>query len=84
MSDPCMRSTVLHRYSATVANPSAVSAQERANYSAMIDGILETSDLQTVTRKKIRAALEAKLGGTDLSAQKVSIEMSRPYERQPS
>ena len=48
-----------------------VSPDEEALYTRYIDEILHSVDLETVTRKKIRAELEDKLGGKDLSSQKV-------------
>lgn len=53
---------------------SPLSADEQAQYTSIIDGILKTADLTTVTRKKIRAGLESQLGGKDLSAQKNAIK----------
>lgn len=40
----------------------------------IIDGILATADLATVSRKKVRQALERSLGGKDLSDQKNAIK----------
>lgn len=51
--------------------PSAVTPEEENQYTKIIDGILKTVDLETVTRKKIRMGLESALGGKDLSDQKV-------------
>lgn len=48
-----------------------MTAEEETRYTEVIDGILATADLETVTRKKIRMGLEAALGGKDLSDQKV-------------
>jgi hypothetical protein len=48
-----------------------VSADEIEQYTKIIDGILATADLATVSRKKVRQALEQKLGGRDLTDQKV-------------
>lgn len=48
-----------------------MSADEADQYTAIIDGILATADLATVSRKKVRQALERSLGGKDLSDQKV-------------
>jgi hypothetical protein len=45
----------------------------------LIDGILATADLETVTRKKIRMGLETALGGRDLSDQKVRPCALRSY-----
>jgi hypothetical protein len=52
-----------------------VTTEEEARYTAIIDAILETADLTTVTRKKIRMGLERALGGKDLSPQKVYISI---------
>jgi hypothetical protein len=48
-----------------------VTSEERERYTSIIDAILATADLETITRKKIRQGLEKSLGGTDLSEQKV-------------
>lgn len=48
-----------------------VSPEELQRYTSIIDGILATADLATISRKKIRQGLETSLGGTDLSEQKV-------------
>lgn len=48
-----------------------LSPEERLLYTSIIDGILDTADLTTITRKKIRAGLQAQLGGKDLGDQKV-------------
>ncbi|KAK3321931.1 hypothetical protein B0H66DRAFT_574363 [Apodospora peruviana] len=50
-----------------------LSAEEKANYTSIIDGILAAADLQTVTRKKIRQGLEAAID-KDLSDQKIAIK----------
>jgi len=50
-----------------------VTAEEEIRYTQIIDGILATVDLETVTRKKIRSGLQDALGGKDLSDQKVPI-----------
>ena len=47
-----------------------VSAEDKAEYTRIIDGILASADLQTVTRKKVRQGLEATLA-RDLSEHKV-------------
>ncbi len=49
-----------------------VSPEERSRYTAIIDAILATADLETISRKKIRQGLETSLGGKDLSEQKVT------------
>ncbi|KAI1205364.1 SWIB-domain-containing protein [Annulohypoxylon truncatum] len=51
-----------------------LTAEEETRYTEIIDGILATADLETVTRKKIRMGLEAALGGKDLSDQKHAIK----------
>lgn len=43
-------------------------------YTQLVDAILSTADLETVTRKKVRKGLEKALGGKDLSDQKVAIK----------
>ncbi|KAI1335965.1 hypothetical protein F5Y15DRAFT_221490 [Xylariaceae sp. FL0016] len=48
--------------------------EDEARYTAIIDGILATADLETVTRKKIRLGLETALGGKDLTDQKAAIK----------
>ncbi|KAI0146820.1 hypothetical protein GGR57DRAFT_282574 [Xylariaceae sp. FL1272] len=48
--------------------------EDQTRYTRIIDGILATADLETVTRKKIRSGLETALGGKDLSEQKVAIK----------
>lgn len=48
-----------------------MSSEEVERYTSIIDGILATADLATVSRKKVRQALEKGLGGKDLSDQKV-------------
>lgn len=49
----------------------AVTPDEETRYTAIIDNILQTADLNTVTRKKIRLGLEEALDGKDLGDQKV-------------
>ncbi|KAH8173700.1 SWIB/MDM2 domain-containing protein [Sarocladium implicatum] len=51
-----------------------LASQEREQYTAIIDAILATADLETITRKKIRQGLERSLGGKDLSEQKDAIK----------
>ncbi|KAI0891052.1 hypothetical protein F4806DRAFT_489650 [Annulohypoxylon nitens] len=51
-----------------------LTTEEETRYTEIIDGILATADLETVTRKKIRMGLEAALGGKDLSDQKHAIK----------
>ncbi|KEZ46342.1 hypothetical protein SAPIO_CDS0646 [Scedosporium apiospermum] len=48
--------------------------EEETKYTSIIDAILATADLNTVTRKKIRLGLERALGGKDLSEQKEAIK----------
>ncbi len=50
----------------------AVTNEERVAYTRIIDGILASADLETVTRKKIRQGLEEAID-KDLSEQKVSV-----------
>ena len=45
--------------------------EERDRYTLIIDEILGSADLETISRKKIRQGLQAALGGQDLSDQKV-------------
>ncbi|KAK0648903.1 hypothetical protein B0T16DRAFT_122801 [Cercophora newfieldiana] len=52
---------------------SPLTAEEKSNYTRIIDGILRAADLQTVTRKKIRQGLEAAID-KDLSGQKDAIK----------
>ncbi|KAG5982508.1 hypothetical protein E4U55_001816 [Claviceps digitariae] len=47
---------------------------ERRCYTKIIDDILATADLETISRKKVRQGLEARLGGKDLSDQKDAIK----------
>jgi upstream activation factor subunit UAF30 len=49
-----------------------VSSEDKKHYTAIIDDILSTADLETISRKKVRQGLEAALGGKDLSEQKAS------------
>ncbi|KAJ6784363.1 hypothetical protein PWT90_06687 [Aphanocladium album] len=51
-----------------------LSSEERRQYTAIIDGILATANLETISRKKIRQGLETSLGGKDLSEQKDAIK----------
>ncbi|GKU04297.1 swib mdm2 protein [Fusarium langsethiae] len=51
-----------------------LTSEELERYTAIIDNILETSDLETISRKKIRQGLENALGGQDLSEQKNAIK----------
>lgn len=54
-----------------------MTAEEKETYTRIIDGILATADLQTVTRKKIRQGLEEAID-KDLSEQKVCLTWSLP------
>ncbi|KAM0258000.1 hypothetical protein ACHAQJ_004043 [Trichoderma viride] len=49
-----------------------LSSDDNKRYTAIIDDILSTADLETISRKKVRQGLEAALGGKDLSEQKAS------------
>ncbi|KAL1889633.1 hypothetical protein Sste5346_008751 [Sporothrix stenoceras] len=51
-----------------------LSDEEMRRYTQLVDAILATADLETVTRKKVRKGLEKALGGKDLSDQKVAIK----------
>ncbi|EMR67386.1 hypothetical protein MGN70_010138 [Eutypa lata] len=51
-----------------------LTSEEENQYTKIIDGILQTVDLETVTRKKIRMGLESALGGKDLGDQKNAIK----------
>ncbi|KAM0339901.1 hypothetical protein ACHAPU_010733 [Fusarium lateritium] len=51
-----------------------LTTEELERFTAIIDNILETSDLETISRKKIRQGLENALGGQDLSEQKSAIK----------
>lgn len=51
-----------------------MTSEEENQYTKIIDGILQTVDLETVTRKKIRMGLESALGGKDLGDQKNAIK----------
>ncbi|KAH6623732.1 hypothetical protein F5144DRAFT_370486 [Chaetomium tenue] len=55
------------------ANPPAVTDEERATYTRVIDGVLALVDLETVTRKKIRQRLEEAVD-KDLSSKKDAIK----------
>ncbi|CAK7566152.1 MAG: hypothetical protein SEPTF4163_004088 [Sporothrix epigloea] len=48
--------------------------EETQRYTQLVDAILSTADLETVTRKKVRKGLEKALGGKDLSDKKVAIK----------
>ncbi|KAH8881308.1 DEK C terminal domain-containing protein [Thozetella sp. PMI_491] len=50
-----------------------LSAEEKAEYTRIIDNILSSADLETVTRKKVREGLETTTG-KDLSEQKSAIK----------
>ncbi|KUI57805.1 Upstream activation factor subunit spp27 [Cytospora mali] len=52
-----------------------LTSEEIAQYTSIIDGILATADLATISRKKVRQALERALGGKDLSDQKNAIKV---------
>ncbi|KAL7942739.1 SWIB/MDM2 domain-containing protein [Trichoderma barbatum] len=51
-----------------------LSSDENQRYTDIIDDILSTADLETISRKKVRQGLEAALGGKDLSEQKDAIK----------
>lgn len=51
-----------------------LSSDEERQYTGIIDAILATADLETITRKKIRQGLEKALNGKDLSEYKNEIK----------
>ncbi|KAJ8116977.1 hypothetical protein ONZ43_g4311 [Nemania bipapillata] len=51
-----------------------LTSEEETRYTKIIDRILATADLETVTRKKIRLGLQAELGGRDLNEQRDAIK----------
>ncbi|GAB0136716.1 hypothetical protein EsDP_00005009 [Epichloe bromicola] len=51
-----------------------LASDERQRYTEIIDDILATADLETISRKKVRQGLETRLGGKDLSVQKDAIK----------
>ncbi|KAI1858499.1 uncharacterized protein JN550_012632 [Neoarthrinium moseri] len=51
-----------------------LSSEDEQRYTEIIDGILATANLETISRKKIREGLESALGGKDLSDQKTAIK----------
>lgn len=57
-----------------IAYDFTVSDEERKRYTASIDAILATADLETISRKKIRQGLEA-AEGRDLDDQKVRLSL---------
>ncbi|KAK6063285.1 swib mdm2 domain protein [Seiridium cupressi] len=52
-----------------------LSSEEQHQYTEIIDGILATANLETISRKKIREGLESALGGKDLKGQKAAIKL---------
>lgn len=54
-----------------ISNNKKVASDEQQRYTEIIDNILATADLETISRKKVRQGLETRLGGKDLSVQKV-------------
>ncbi|KAG6302549.1 hypothetical protein E4U09_002616 [Claviceps aff. purpurea] len=55
--------------------PETVAPDERQRYTEIIDDILATADLETISRKKVRQGLESRLGGKDLSEHKEAIKL---------
>ncbi|EON96528.1 putative swib mdm2 domain protein [Phaeoacremonium minimum UCRPA7] len=51
-----------------------LTSEEKSQYTGIIDAILATADLATISRKKVRQGLERALGGKDLSEQKIAIK----------
>lgn len=58
-----------------IAVPILVPPETEASYSAIIDSILATSDLNTISAKRIRKGLQAQLD-YDITPQKVSVPSS--------
>jgi upstream activation factor subunit UAF30 len=56
----------------------AVSADEESRYTSLIDSILSTSDLTTVSAKKVRKSIQATVAH-DISDQKVGRHLVRHY-----
>ncbi|KAH6645754.1 SWIB/MDM2 domain protein [Truncatella angustata] len=52
-----------------------LTSEEEQEYTRIIDGILATANLETISRKKIRQGLEKALGGKDLRDQKTAIKV---------
>lgn len=67
----CQRATSRPSMQGLLTRGLAVTPDEESRYTAIIDNILQTADLNTVTRKKIRLGLEEALDGKDLGDQKV-------------
>lgn len=57
-----------------------VPPEQRASYAAIIDDILATADLLTISAKRIRKALQEKVD-YDLASQKVTILLRFTRER---
>lgn len=51
-------------------DPSAVPPEQRATYAAMIDGILKDADLEQISAKAIRNAMQQRIS-YDITPQKV-------------
>lgn len=56
-----------------------MTSEEQERYSSIIDAILATANLETITRKKIIKGLETSLRGKDLSDQKVRCSIAGIY-----
>jgi hypothetical protein len=74
---------MIHGYQYPALPPITVSSEDKEHYTALIDDILSTADLETISRKKVRQALEAALGGKDLSEQKASITRHKVHVLAP-
>lgn len=58
----------------------SVTLEEEARYSAIIDGILASSDLNTIGATQVRKNLQAALGH-DISDKKVHFSTPAPHAR---
>lgn len=67
MADTCMRTS---RETRMTTDPSAVPPEQRATYAAMIDGILKDADLEQISAKAIRNAMQQRIS-YDITPQKV-------------
>lgn len=70
--DPTMLATTrtLRKWTAKTANMPTVPPEQQASYSAIIDQILASSDLNTISAKRIRKGLQEKVD-YDITPQKV-------------
>lgn len=54
-----------------------VPAEQRASYAAIIDGILASADMETISAKRIRKGLQEQVD-YDITPQKVSRQVQEP------